>query len=110
MIIWSGLGFLVPLLTFGACVLLNLVLDAQYGQGFYSAHEWTAGSGLILGGLISLGAGLALRPRAKPELASTLAPQTAPRSRHTFFFVPMHWAGLIIAIIGVGVVVHDIVK
>jgi hypothetical protein len=99
MIIWSGLGFLVPVVTFGACLLMNFLLDAKYGEGYYSAHHWAIGAALILGGLISCGVGLALRPRA---------PVT--RSRHTFFFIPMHWAGLIIAGIGVGLVVYGVAK
>ena len=33
MIIWSGLGFLVLVFTFGACWLMNLALDQRFGEG-----------------------------------------------------------------------------
>jgi signal peptidase I len=35
MVIWSGLGFLVAVITFGMCLLLNFVLDAQIGDVTY---------------------------------------------------------------------------
>ena len=28
-------------------------------------------------------------------------------SNHSFFFVPMHWAGVVIVVIGIGVAVSD---
>ena len=29
------------------------------------------------------------------------------KSNHTFFFIPMHWAGVVVAIIGAGVAISD---
>jgi hypothetical protein len=92
-------------------MLMNFVLDAKFGNGYYSAHEWAIGTALVIGGLISLVVGLALKPRAVTQLGGgVLAPNPVSRSPHTFFCVPMHWAGLIIAVIGVGLIVYDLVK
>ena len=49
MIIWSGLGFLVLVFTFGACWLMNLALDQRFGEGYYSSHPWAIGSALVIG-------------------------------------------------------------
>jgi len=87
MIIWSGFGFLVAVITFAACFAMNFLIDAQFGKGYYSSHPWAIGVALIIGGVLSSIAGFAMRSREG--------------SRHTFFFIPMHWAGLVVAGIGI---------
>src|SRR5262245_3180000 len=103
MIIWSGMGFLVAVITFASCWLMNYLLDAQFGPGYYSSHPWAIGAALIIGGVLSSIAGFALRSRGGREAIDA---QTGERfvvneSHHSIFFVPMHWAGLIVAAIGV---------
>ena len=40
MIIWSGLGFLVPVVAFATLLLVQAVADAVTGvEGYYSAHD-----------------------------------------------------------------------
>jgi hypothetical protein len=110
MLIWSGFGFLVAVITFGACLLMNWLLDAQFGEGYYSSHGWAVGSALIMGGLISSVVGILLKARHDREVVDV---QTGERmvinlSQHSFFFVPMHWAGVAIAAIGVAAAVYDL--
>ena len=105
MVIWNGLGFLVAVITFGSCLLANLVLDAQFGEGYYSTHLWAIGAALLIGGIISSGVGFILKGRSDRFVVDE---ETGERlvinnSSHSFFFVPMHWAGIVIA--GIGVVV-----
>lgn len=92
MIVWSGHGYVVAVVTFASCFLLSYLLDAQYGEGYYSSHSWAIGGALILGGLLSSAIGFAL----KAWLGEA-------RSAGSFFFVPIHWAGLVVAAIGLGV-------
>jgi len=110
MVIWSGLGFLVAVITFGACLIANFVLDAQFGEGFYASHPWAIGAALFVGGIVSSGVGFMLKGRSDRFVVDE---QTGERlvinsSNHSLFFVPMHWAGLIIAVIGVGVAVSGV--
>lgn len=105
MVIWSGLGFLVAVITFGCCLIANFVLDAQFGEGYYSSHDWAVGAALLVGGIISFGIGFALKGRSDRYVIDE---ETGERlvinnSVHTFFFIPMHLAGVIVA--GIGVVV-----
>lgn len=109
MIIWTGLGFLVAVITFGSCLLANFVLDAQFGEGYYSSHRWAVGVALLIGGLISSGIGFMLKGRSDRFVVDE---ETGERlvinnSSHSFFFVPMHWAGIVVALIGVGVAISD---
>lgn len=62
--IWFGFGFLAAVITFGFCLLLNYLLDEQFGEGFYSSHHWTVGAALLLGGMVSAAAGWMLKGRS----------------------------------------------
>ena len=109
MFIWSGLGFLVAVITFGSCLLANVLLDAQFGEGYYSSHPWAIGAALIVGGTITAGLGFRLKGRSDRFVVDeeTGERMVINQSNHSFFFVPMHWAGVIIAVIGIGVAISD---
>ena len=108
--LWSGLGFLVAVITFGVCLLLNYALDSQFGEGFYSSHLWAVGTALFVGGMISAAAGWMLKSRSDRFVIDE---ETGERlvinnSSHTFFFVPMHWAGVVVTGIGLVTVIADL--
>lgn len=110
MVIWSGLGFLVLVITVAVSCLMNFVLDSQFGEGYYSSHQWAAGVTVLIGGLISSMVGFVLKSRSDREVIDV---KTGERlvinlSSHTFFFIPMHWAGIVAAIIGGVVAVYDV--
>ncbi len=96
MIIWSGFGFIVPLVAFVACFFFQTVTDAQFGEGYYSSNSWPVGLALIFGGAISSVAGFGLKSSGIDV------------SQHSFFFIPIHWAGASIAICGMGVAAYDL--
>lgn len=112
MIIWSGLGFLVVVFVFGSCLLWNFALDAQFGEGYYSSHPWAIGAALMVGGVISAIFGFFLKSRNDRDVVDvqTGEPLVINQSQHSLFFVPMHWAGVLIATIGFGIAVFDLVK
>lgn len=109
MVIWSGLGFLVAVITFGSCLLFNFLLDAQFGEGYYSSQQWAIGAALIVGGIVSSGIGFTLKGRSDRHVVdeATGERMVINNSNHSFFFIPMHWAGVVIVVIGIGVAVSD---
>jgi hypothetical protein len=111
MVIWSGLGFLVAVITFGSCLITNFVLDEQFGEGYYSSHLWASGLALFVGGMISSAVGFALKMRTDRFVIDeeTGERMIINQSSHSFFFVPMHWAGLLIVGAGAVIAVYDIV-
>lgn len=110
--IWSGSGFLVAVITFGCCLLANFFLDRQFGEGYYSTHLWAVGAALLIGGSISSAIGFKLKGRSDRFVVDeeTGERMVINNSDHSFFFVPMHWAGLIIAMVGAGVAISDAFK
>jgi len=86
-------------------LLANLVLNAQFGEGYYSSHPWAIGTALLIGGIISSGVSFVLKGRTDRFVVDE---ETGERmiinnSNHSFFFIPMHWAGIVVAVIGIGV-------
>lgn len=112
MIIWNGLGYLAAVFTFGACLIAQLVFDDRFGAGYYSSHLWTVGLGLLAGGAMSAAAGYMLKSRNDRDVidAKTGERLVINRSQHSFFFLPLHWAGLIIAAIGIALAAADALK
>ena len=109
MIVWTGLGFLVAVVTFGFCLIANFVLDAQFGEGYYSSHLWAVGAALFIGGTISSGIGFVLKGRSDRFVVDEVTGErmVINNSSHSFFFIPMHWAGIVVALIGIGVAISD---
>lgn len=100
MVIWSGHGYWVAVITFTSCLLFNYVLDSKFGETYYSTHGWAIGSALIVGGILSSALGFAFNWRSNLHDSES--------SPNTLFFVPMHWAGLVVTLIGVLIAVFGL--
>ncbi|QDU31263.1 hypothetical protein ETAA8_64160 [Anatilimnocola aggregata] len=112
MIIWTGWGFLVAIITFGTCLIAQYVVDAKLGAGYYSAHPWVVGLALVIGGIASSLVGFMLKARGDRQVIDSITGEefTIDNSHHSFFFVPMHWAGLAVAAIGIGTAIFDLAR
>jgi hypothetical protein len=66
-------------------------------------------SGLLVGGPISAVTGYVLRSHNDREVVDTQTGErlVINRSEHSFFFVPLHWAGLVIAVGGIVLALTD---
>jgi hypothetical protein len=100
-IIWRGLGYLVAVIVFGCSLAANLLFNATRGEGYYDHHKWPFASSLILSAAICWFLGSYLRKRSD---RIAIDKQTGKeivinQSRHTLFFVPMHyWAPILLLI------------
>jgi hypothetical protein len=101
MIIWSGLGFLVPLIAFGFLLATQVALNALNGAGFYESHGWAKFLALTVAGIVVwlLGTYLHGRP-AKTLVEKDTGKEVVFRKQHSLFFVPMRWWGLILPVAG----------
>ncbi|MDQ1558488.1 MAG: hypothetical protein QOD32_1548 [Pyrinomonadaceae bacterium] len=99
LIFWSGLGILVPILTFFVLVLTQVLTDSLFGDGAYTAHGlpkllalWGAAALMWLFGSL-----LARRP-GRVLFDPQTGQQVLLKSRHTFFFIHVeYWAYILIA-------------
>jgi hypothetical protein len=112
MIIWSRLGFLVAVFVFGAAIACNLAFDHLYGNGYYSTHKWTIGVAMLIAAAPSWFVGRALRGKSDQVVIDkeTGKEFVLDRNSHSLFFVPMHFWGPILVVIGVGLCVWEFVK
>ncbi len=112
MFFWSGLGFLVALFVFGAALLCNWAFDAALGAGYYSAHTWTIGVAMLIAGALSWIVGSLLRKRTSQIVIDKATGQemVLDRATHRFFFIPMHYWGGILGVLGLALCVMQLIQ
>ena len=112
MIIWSGFGFLVAVIVFGASLALNFAFNAWLGDDYYDTHKWPFAVSLFVSAVICWFFGSALRKRTSQTVIDKATGQemVLNRSNHTLFFIPMHIWAPILVVIGVVVLVMDLLK
>lgn len=93
MVIWKGLGILVPIQFFVVLVLFHAGVDAIWGPGFYTANDWPKQAAMIVASISLLPVGLWLNRNLDVVVDSAIAePPPREPARHTFFFIPyQHW-------------------
>ena len=93
MVIWKGLGILVPVQFFVILVTIQAGVDAVWGQGFYTATHWPKQTAVIVASISLLPVGLWLNRNQNVEEAEAISePPPREPARHTLFFVPyQHW-------------------
>jgi hypothetical protein len=98
MIIFTRLGFLVPILVLAALVGTELVFELLYADDrYYQEHDWAIITASIIGGALIWRLGRHLnRDVAKKLVDPDTGDVVLLAHKHSFFFLPMeHW-GLII--------------
>jgi hypothetical protein len=101
MIIWSGWGFLVAVIVFGASLAMELVTEAAVGDDrFYQVQAWPLALALALAGVIVWTVGKYLHGRgARVVIDKATGRESTIGGQHRFFFVPMHyWGPVLIAL------------
>ena len=98
MLIWKGLGILVPVQFFLITLAFQVGVDAIWGEGFYTDNSWPKQVAMIVASISLFPVGLWLNRRQNVVEDSAISEPPPPEpARHTFFFVPYQhwmWAGL----------------
>lgn len=97
-IIWTGKGYLVFVIVFGCSLIANLVSNAVVGSGYYDHHKWPFAVSLLVSAAICWSLGDYLQRRSDRVVIDkeTGREFVINRSRHTLFWIPMHWWGPIL--------------
>ncbi len=96
MIIWSGLGFVVPGISFVCFVVMDLAMTSMLNDPqYYTQHGWPKLLAcLMAAGLVGV-VGLWLS-RGRVYIDKTAGQQVTIRRSHSFFFIPVvYWAPII---------------
>jgi hypothetical protein len=110
MIIWSGWGFLVAVIVFGASLAMEVATEALTGDAlFYQTHAWPLALALALAGVITWGLGKYFSARGARRMTDEGAGRTmTTNDQHRFFFIPMHyWGPILIALSAVSFVARS---
>jgi hypothetical protein len=92
MIIWSGWGFIVALIVFGASLLAEVSIEASLHDGnYYQSHGWPLALALLGSAVVTWFLGSFLN--RQPEQSAI---------PHRFFFIPMQYWGPILAVVAIG--------
>jgi hypothetical protein len=102
MFIWRGYGFLVPLITFLICLLMEYSLELIFFKGYYNLQKWPISLALFIAAIPVWFAGKRLNQNSERIL---LDPKTGEEvklvSTHSFFWIRMEYWAPILAAIGI---------
>ena len=100
MIIWNGLGILVPVIAFAILLLTQAVADAVTGvEGYYSAHSALQTAALLAAAAVIWFLGRYLNGKPGRRLVDReTGEEFVMRPRHALFWVKMeYWAVVLVA-------------
>lgn len=103
MIIWSGLGFVVAVITFGCLLLTEFATRAAFHDNtYYQAHGWPKLVGFLAAALIVWPLGRYMNAKKGRVLVDpATGAEVFYKPRHTLFFVPMEYWGPILIVVGI---------
>ena len=110
MIIFTGLGLLVPLFYIGGIWLAGYVIDEIlfHQTGYYAVHLWAQFVGMVVVGLLCYFIGRLLHRRTgKVMIEPATGKEVLVGGYHSFFFIPMHWWGYLFPALGIFLWIHD---
>src|SRR5262245_15039522 len=109
-LIWRGLGFLVPLITFGSSLIANIIFNAVYGDGYYDTHTWPCGLAMFVAVVICWLLGRHVRSQKSRVVIDkeTGHEFVLDPSDHSFFFIPVEYWSFILLAFSIGLFWHDL--
>lgn len=101
-IIWQGLGFLVPLITIAAYALANWIVDTYIAYEYSKSHSWPTGIAFLVAGALCWYIGNWFHQQGGREVIDRETGEVIDIEKpDTFFFIPMRYCGIILGILGV---------
>lgn len=103
MLIFSGYGFLVPIVTFGCLVASEFSVEAiTKNEAYYQDHGWPKSAAFFASAIVLFLIG---RYVGDPGGRLLTDPNTGeefyiPKNQQSFFFIPLIWWPAILACLG----------
>ena len=111
-LIYSGCGFLVPVITFASCLLMELMTRALFQDNtYYQEHWWPMPLVLAIAGLACVVVAQVFsggEPRTLVDVETREQVVLHP-SQGTFFFVPVRYWGPILFVCAAAAAIYQVV-
>ena len=107
--IWTGRGYLVAVIVVGSSLAANLLANTITGSDtYYDETNWVFGVSLLFSGVLCwpIGRFLATR-KIRVLIDKETGEEIRSEAKHTLFFIPMHWWGPILCVIGAVLVLNE---
>jgi hypothetical protein len=100
MVIWRGLGFLVPVIGIAALLISRSAINGVFGKGYFREHDWPMYATIGFASLAIAVLGYLLNYRMRGSVSDPETGEVIGKSpSHSLFFVPVqYWAIVIPAI------------
>lgn len=101
MIIWSGLGFLVPIIGLGCLFLAQVATGSLFQDtAYYQNNGWPKLAGLLTAAALTyLLSTLLDRQPGRAVIDKTTGRELVLKPRHSLFFVPLkYWSYVFVAL------------
>lgn len=98
LIIWRGLGILIPAIVFGFMLVANMLCNAQFGSDYWKRHNWPVGLALFAAAITCILCGRYFEGHRR-RVEKEHKPGGFLPIRNDMFFINYIWWGVIILII-----------
>ena len=101
MIIWSGFGFVVPIIYFGVGILMEAMLEGFFHDTtFYQTRPWgVLLTDIISGGLIFFASSLLGMRQGRTVIDKQTGEEFDLKPSDSFFFIPIfYWSFIAVAV------------
>ena len=96
LIIWRGLGWLVPVILFSSFVLSQGLVDAIYGEDFYTSNEWPKYLAILICSLGTAFLGYTFNHNKEIKTVGIVPRELEKPPSHALFFIPIEYWAIII--------------
>ena len=98
LIIWRGLGIIIPGIVVGFMVLAYVLCKAQFGARYWNEHGWPAGVALLASAITCILCGRYFETRRKRINKGLQQSGFIPVRNDLFFMNFLWWGGIIFVV------------
>ena len=101
-VIWKGWGILAVIIPIVFILIVELLVNAVFGEGFYQKSSWTLSLVLMLSAVLIYIVGIKLNgKKGKIVIDKESGEEMELKSTHSLFWIPLQYWGFVMFALGV---------